>query len=179
MFQLVTGGNSIQKLTSIIKYLDIVSVYSITNNNILILPLPMSSSVDRHNNIITPYSRVCNKSSYIYKFIVNSFINLWARIIFKGKGFRIRNFQTDLKLTFNFGYSHWTKLKLYKKWFFWKIRRQSYMIVTADYSSLKIFNNTLPKIKLMNKYTQRGLRLKKQCIVRRFGKISQYISSLH
>jgi hypothetical protein len=31
----------------------------------------------------------------------------------------------------------------------------------------------------MNCYTLRGLRLKKQFVIRRFGKISQHISKLH
>jgi hypothetical protein len=63
--------------------------------------------------------------------------------------------------------------------FFKKIRRQNYMCIIKKYSQLKNFKKKIKFIKLLNVYTKRGLRLKKQFIRRRFGKISQVVSSLH
>lgn len=101
------------------------------------------------------------------------------RVVFKGKGFRVKIFRNKRKVTFNFGHSHWTKLKVGFFWFFYKLRRQSYVFITFDLENDQEFKKILPNIRIMNRYTQRGLRLKKQSIKKRFGKISQYISSLH
>jgi hypothetical protein len=44
---------------------------------------------------------------------------------------------------------------------------------------MQFFKRLLPKVRVYNPYTMRGLRLKKQAIIRRFGKISQHVSILH
>lgn len=131
-----------------------------------------------------------NKGSPAYKYVhydrgvknfffKNCFIVQWARIAFRGKSFRIRNFCAKNKFTLNFGYSHWTRLKLLDRWAFYKKRRQSYVIFTWSYKDFCYFSRFFPYIRFYNKYTMRGLRLKRQHIIRRFGKISQHISSLH
>lgn len=63
--------------------------------------------------------------------------------------------------------------------FFKKMRRQNYICIIKKYSQLKSFKKKIKIIKSLNVYTKRGLRLKKQFIRRRFGKISQVVSSLH
>jgi hypothetical protein len=103
----------------------------------------------------------------------------WVRVIFRGKGFRVRKFRGYNKLTFNFGRSHWTKIGLTTNFFFKKMRRQNYMCLIKSHSMLKDFRSCVKIVKRLNVYTKRGLRLKKQYILRRFGKISQVVSSLH
>lgn len=63
--------------------------------------------------------------------------------------------------------------------FFKKLRRQNYICLLKKYSQLKLFKNNIKFLKRLNFYTKRGLRLKKQFIRRRFGKISQVVSLLH
>lgn len=117
---------------------------------------------------------------HLNKFFLKSFSIHWVRLSFKGKGFRVRKFKKLNKMTLNFGHSHWTKLKLkFKKYYIKKIRRQNYILNFSNYKYLKYFTKTIKFIKLLNVYTKRGLRLKKQFIKRRFGKISQVVSSLH
>lgn len=115
---------------------------------------------------------------YFNKFI-HYLIPYWGKIIFKGKGYRIRCFRKNKKFTFNFGRSHWTKLKLDNFWFLFRFARQKFYITTISLTNYLKFKKCLQNIKKPNRYTLRGLRLKKQIIRRRFGKISQYISSLH
>lgn len=179
MLHTLTIGSSIKKLSKFFNIRgEMISVHRLKKKNILIMPI--SSPLFDSLNIVGTTKPIWRaKSIYLYKYLVSSLIVVWARIIFRGKGFRIRNFQDDLKLTFNFGHSHWTKIKLYRQWFFWKIKRQSYVILSYNSKYMEMFKLFFPNIKLLNRYTKRGLRLKRQPIVKRFGKISQYISSLH
>lgn len=179
MWNIITTGNSLIKFIKSIKVNSgIVSFYKIKKNNYFILGL-QPKTVDNLNNIYTAALTPSISSKYLFIYFIYSFMITWSRIIFKGKGFRIRNFQKDLKLTFNFGHSHWDRIKFYKFWFFWKIKRQNYMIVSYSDSFMSQFIHMFPTIKLINRYTKRGLRLKRQAIIRRFGKISQHVSSLH
>lgn len=156
-----------------------ISVAAISLNYLLYVVTPTKLGYDSYNNIHTSKAFTYLQWKSYKNYIVNSFIVVWTRVIFKGKGYRIRNFKLNNKLTFNFGHSHWTKIKFIKYWFFFKRKRQNYLIFTLYNRDMLKFRQELPHIRLLNRYTKRGLRLKIQCIVRRFGKISQYISSLH
>lgn len=103
----------------------------------------------------------------------------WTRVVFRGKGFRLRKFKNYNKLTLNFGHSHWAKVTLSINYFFKKLKRQNYLALFNHYTELHTFRSIIKQIKPLNVYTKRGLRLKKQYIKRRFGKISQVVSSLH
>ena len=126
------------------------------------------------NSIYIKNYRSIYKINYIYLFIIKC-----NRISFKGKGYRVRIFRKKKKITFNFGHSHWTKLKIYSSWDFFKFRRQRYLFAGSNIKLYLLFSKELSKVRTMNRYTLRGLRMKKQIIKQRFGKISQYISSLH
>lgn len=122
-------------------------------------------------------SKSLSNKAYIY--ITAYFTIQWTYVAFRGKSFRVRNFCRNNKFTFNFGYSHWTKLMLAPNWAFFKRRRQRYIVYTKLLKDFLFFSRFLPNIRKYNCYTMRGLRLRKQAIIRRFGKISQHISILH
>lgn len=103
----------------------------------------------------------------------------WFRVSFRGKGFRLRKFKALNKVTLNFGHSHWAKILLNSNFFFKKIRRQNYLCLTTHFHFYKSLKSGLKFFKKLNTYTKRGLRLRKQYIRKRFGKISQVVSSLH
>lgn len=130
-----------------------------------------------HNSFFKYTTRV-SKRLYL-NFFYNFFVIQWCHIIFKGKSYRIKPFKSFNKFTFNFGYSHWTKLKFSKIWKFFRRRRQKYVVFTLRQTQFELFKFIFPYIRMMNRYTLRGLRLKKQPIKRRFGKISQHVSILH
>lgn len=113
-------------------------------------------------------------------FFFKTFSLHWFRVSFKGKGYRLRKFKKHNKVTLNFGHSHWAKLILERGLFFFKkIRRQNYICSVKSYSAFKELRKGFKVFKRLNPYTKRGLRLKKQFIRKRFGKISQVVSSLH
>lgn len=129
-------------------------------------------------NLVLDYSNIklLNKFNL---FFYKTFSFHWVRVSFKGKGYRLRKFRKNYKVTLNFGHSHWTKLLLSESFFFKKMKRQNYVCLIDKYFKYKIFKFYIKFIKRLNAYTKRGLRLKKQFIRKRFGKISQVVSSLH
>ena len=137
--------------------------------------------VDLYNLIFYGYCVQQKKDIYkLTKFFNKNFIFFWLKITFRGKGFRVRKFFKSQKLTLNFGHSHWAKFKFKNtKIFLSKIRRQNYILLTWSFFTLYSIMYSLRFVKLINRYTKRGLRLKKQKIKKRYGKISQMISSLH
>lgn len=151
-----------------------------SQNSSLWLVVPIWCKVDLLNNSYAAYREIYKLNRLIiFSFLSNYFLAQWAHLAFRGKSFRVRNFSSRNKLTLNFGYSHWTRLKLNKKWAFFKRRRQCYVMYTWCVSDFYSFIRFFPYIRFYNKYTMRGLRLRKQPIIRRFGKISQHISILH
>ncbi len=114
------------------------------------------------------------------KFILKTFSMHWMRVSFRGKGYRLRKFKGFNKVTLNFGHSHWAKLALLPElYFFKKLRRQNYLCFMKNYDFYKAIKTDIKFFKSLNVYTKRGLRLRKQYIKKRFGKISQVVSSLH
>lgn len=109
----------------------------------------------------------------------------WTRFTFRGKAFRLRYYKRLNRFFFNLGFSHPAKLILTKV--FLGARkprpkertRQRYGIFCYCFAQLQLLNRETQSVKPYNPYTQRGLRLRSQPITRRFGKISQHISSLH
>lgn len=127
------------------------------------------------------YDKFCvSKARQLNQFLLKSFSVHWFRVSFRGKGYRLRKFKTNNKVTLNFGHSHWAKLALDREtYFFKKIRRQNYLCSAKGYSFYKDIKFGFKVFKKLNTYTKRGLRLRKQYIRKRFGKISQVVSSLH
>lgn len=135
---------------------------------------------DNFNNSINSFKKknyflMNNLNILIFSFFLYQCLHMG----FRGKSYRIRNFTRVNKFTFNLGYSHWTKLKLLVNWSFYKRRRQNYLIYCFFLKDFFFFKRFISKVRVYNPYTMRGLRLRKQPIIRRFGKISQHISSLH
>ena len=113
------------------------------------------------------------------RFFLKSFSIHWVRVSFRGKGYRLRKFKKFNRLTLNFGHSHWTRLILTESFFFKKIKRQNYICLINSFYKLNCLKHYIKFIKKLNSYTKRGLRLRRQFIRKRFGKISQVVSSLH
>lgn len=149
------------------------------NNITLSVFAPHTKMFDKYNNYISCFKLSSAHLKKTYPEWSETFTFFWKRVAFRGKSFRVRNFKKKHKIILNFGYSHWTRLKLLSSWSFLKKRRQSYVWFTHTLTHFKSLLRFLPRIREYNKYTMRGLRFKQQVIIRRFGKISQHISSLH
>lgn len=150
-----------------------------TNNARIVLTSPVSKHFDALN-YCNSFFRKSNISLRKKAGIFTRFFTTqWTRVAFRGKSYRIKCFRRLKKFTFNFGYSHWSKFIANQNWIFNRRRRQSYLVFTFNLRDMQFFKRQLPYVRFYNCYTMRGLRLKKQPIIRRFGKISQHISILH
>lgn len=139
-------------------------------NNFIVIMLGSGS----HIYTIYKYWKLW-KNYFVYTFII-----YFIRIVWRGKAYRVRFFKKSSKFTFNFGHSHWYKL-LYdnSKLSFFRIRRQSYLAFALDRFDARLVKNFFNTIRVYNKYTRRGIRVKRAPYIRRFGKISQVNSILH
>lgn len=155
------------------------SLYLNLQKNIIQIDYVFTEIFDIFNNV--PYQTLYKIYTLrkLNKFLAYNYVPYWTKINFRGKGFRIRKFRKKKKITFNFGRSHWTKIKFLKKnYVLIKIRRQIYVFTTLNKKFYYKISTELRNIKPINHYTKRGLRLKKQYVKKRFGKISQVVSSL-
>lgn len=109
-----------------------------------------------------------------------NFFFFFFKITWRGKAYRVRLFKKSNKLTLNFGHSHWYKIFFTKNNItFSKLKRQSYIAIIYDFYNIFNFIKQIHAIRFLNKYTKRGIKLKKFPYIKRFGKISQVNSSLH
>ncbi len=147
-------------------------------NGVMYMFSPLEKYFDELNNTNSFYL-FFKQSNNLPNFCEKTIHTNWTRVAFRGKSYRIKCFSKLNKFTFNFGYSHWTKFIANKLWTLHRRRRQSYLVFTYNLQDMQFFKRKLPYVRFYNCYTMRGLRLKKQPIIRRFGKISQHISILH
>ncbi len=144
-------------------------------------------NIKQINNI---YFTILNQGKHTYTlhkyftilkhFFTHTFVSYVLRIVWRGKAYRVRLFKRNCKFTLNFGHSHWYKLWYnYQYYTFCRIRRQSYLVFFSHRKDFFEISTIFNKIRVYNKYTRRGIRLKKSFYIRRFGKISQVNSILH
>lgn len=109
-----------------------------------------------------------------------TFLYFFLKITWRGKAYRVRLFKKYNKFTFNFGYSHWTKLLFdVKKFQFFKIKRQNYLVLFKERFEVSYITKFFDTIRTMNRYTKRGIRIKTTPYMRRFGKVSQVSNARH
>jgi len=134
--------------------------------------IPLNFSVTHLSNKNPRLKKLKNYYKWTFSFFFFHF--MW-----RGKAFRIRFYKKNNKITFNFNHSHTTKLIYGDNYSFAKLRRQLYLILFYDYSDLFTLPGIFQKIRVYNKYTKRGIRIKQLPYRIRFGKVSQVNSLLH
>ena len=160
--------NLLQTIKIYTKFNELV-IYKKINNFIIFL-----LNYNNHTYMDVEYFKI------IKHYFTYTFIMFYFKIMWRGKAYRVRLFKKNTKFTLNFGFSHWFKIVYNENFYkFSKLRRQSYLVLfylREDFFFLKDFFNN---IRVLNKYTRRGIKIKKSPYIRRFGKISQVNSSLH
>lgn len=158
----------LETLKLLTKFNELIIIKKINNFKIFLL------NYNNHTYTYNKYYSIIN-NYYIYTFIFFFFHIMW-----RGKAYRVRFFKKSNKFTLNFGYSHWLKIIFNNKIFnFGKLKRQSYIVLFGKREDKFFLIKILNKLRILNKYTKRGIKIKKTPYIRRFGKISQVNSSLH
>lgn len=152
-----------------------ICYYRINKNYTLCLVLKTSWKWDFFNKYLLIHSTLS-----LNNYLTNSFIKSWGKVTFRGKSYKIKSVKKLVKFTFRLGYSHWTKI-IFKavKWKIIRLARQKFLILFPLTNNLKQLERAIVNIRQLNVYTNRGVRLSRQLIHRRFGKLSQYVSKLH
>ena len=152
-----------------------IFIYRLGKNYLLVSISLRKLEIDKFN-LTWPFYSFTLLTNYWF----NSFLKLFCKLTFKGKSYRVKNPKKLSKLTFRLGYSHFTKIKFtHQDWKILKLSRQKFIIIGISSLQLKKLQDQILKIRTLNVYTSRGLRISQQLIIKRFGKLSQYISKLH
>ncbi len=116
---------------------------------------------------------LCKKLNNLFKSFEKFF---FKKIKFKGKGFRVRFKKKNKMLRMMFGHSHINVFFINNKKI--KIKRlgkYKYFLKSNDQQKLNKIAKKICKVKPINMYTKRGIRLGKQIIFKRKGKKSTYV----
>ena len=155
--------------TKLLNKFDELVIYKNINNFVIFL-----LDYNCHIYMSNKYHKVINH------YFTHTFIMYYFKLMWRGKAYRVRLFKKSKKFTMNFGFSHWFKLIYDDNYYkFSKLKRQKYIVLfykRDEWFFLKYFFNN---IRVLNKYTRRGMKIKVSPYIRRFGKISQVNSSLH
>ena len=115
-----------------------------------------------------------NDFKFLNYFLKNIHVSFFLKIKFVGKGFRIQSFKKKKLINFTFGHSHMYKLFM-QKMYFKRLSKYKYLFKTKNINYLNNLKVNLLKIKPLNEYTLRGLRLAKYKITKRKGRKSPNI----
>lgn len=149
------------------------------NKNIILVSNKNKIFIDKWSNSIVLINKetqfyFTKINNILYKFFksFNSFF--FNKIKFKGKGFRIKFYKKIKLVKFFFGKSHKT-FYLFKNIKIKKINKYKFIILSLNKKKVNDISNNITKIKNINVYTLRGLRLSRQIINKRKGKKGTYI----
>lgn len=134
---------------------------------------------DNETNSLSIIKLIPNKNNFFMVNFLNQFLKsldiyFFFKIKFKGKGYRIRFYKKNKIVKFYFGKSHITFF-FFKKLILKKISKYKFIIKGPNYFNIKNTAVKISKIKPINVYTLRGLRLSRQKIFKRKGKKGSYI----
>lgn len=146
-----------------------------SKESILILPVPnynfiISSNINfkvnkKNRNSISKSLKTSLLTKYIWNF---------RKVRYHGKGYKIRKCNKLSKLTCRFGKSHWTKVFFNKKYIVVRrTKKNTYTFFVLKKKNFFSLKKLVLDIKGVNRYTKRGIRLSRQGVKKRFGKVSQ------
>lgn len=123
---------------------------------------------------LNPNKNNSQSVNFLNQFLKSLDIYFFFKIKFKGKGYRIRFYKKNKIVKFYFGKSHITFF-FFKKLILKKISKYKFIIKNPNPFNLKNTAVKITKIKPINVYTLRGLRIARQTIYKRKGKKGSYI----
>jgi hypothetical protein len=114
-----------------------------------------------------------NLNKFLQSYTFNSTTFYYKKIRFKGKGYKIKKTKKKKSFKLYFGHSH-------KNYIFSgglilkKLSKYRLLLLTNNKKCLNKVTKLITNIKIINRYTKRGLRCTKQFILKRPGKKSTY-----
>jgi hypothetical protein len=127
------------------------------NSNLQILKLKQIKPINANRN----FSELLNKFFFIWENF------LYNKILFTGKGFKLKKKKNNIQFFFN--HSH-LNLFIYLNIYLKKIQKTKLVFFFKNYENFGNFLQKIIKIRKNNIYTKRGLRLSRQLVLKRKGK---------
>jgi len=104
-------------------------------------------------------------------YLSDLFSSFFIKVKFKGKGYRLQSFRKKKIMNFTFGHSH-IYLMLFRNNYFKRMNKYKYIFLEKNKNIFNNLKEKIRKIKPINKYTLRGLRITKSKITKRKGRKS-------
>ena len=100
----------------------------------------------------------------------------FSKFRYTGKGLKVKKGSTTTTVLFNLGASHISKIHYTaSRMQILRTKKNTYTMLSTNKNNL-VTNQDIRVIRPYNRYTRRGLRLNRQPVERRFGKVSQVAS---
>jgi hypothetical protein len=143
----------------IINFNNSKKVLIIFTNNIMSIILKFLNSnifFNKFLNIIYLRGFIFNKDSIYLKLLINDFNSIiFKKILFSGKGYKLETNKN--KYYFFFNYSHLIMLN-FKKIIPLRLKKNKFIILFLNKNNKNLINS-IKNIRLINKYTQKGIKL--------------------
>lgn len=110
----------------------------------------------------------------IKKFLVSLNSYFYLKIKFKGKGYKINFYKKTKIIKFFFGSSHIQMFKL-KNIIIKKLSKYKFLLKNTNSINLNLTAKKISKIRHINAYTLRGIRISKSIIIKRKGRKGSWI----
>lgn len=130
------------------------------------------NSIEYKNTILNKNYFYLNNNFYDFLKKINNYYFL--KIKFKGKGYKIGFYKRKKIINFYFGKSH-KSIFIYNNIKVKKLSKYKFILLKNNYNILKQISYKIITIKKINEYTNRGLRLTRQIIIKRKGKKGSFV----
>jgi ribosomal protein L6P/L9E len=130
------------------------------------------NSIEYKNYFLKNNFFILNNS--IYNFLEKLNTYYFLKIKFKGKGYKIGFYKKKKIINFYFGKSH-KSIFIYNNIKIKKLNKYKFILLKNNFNLLKQISYKIIKIKKINEYTNRGLRLSRQTIIKRKGKKGSFV----
>lgn len=130
------------------------------------------NSIEYKNIILKNSYFILNNNLYSFLEKLNNYYFL--KIKFKGKGYKIGFYKKKKIINFYFGKSH-KSIFIYNNIKIKKLSKYKFILLKNNFNMIKQISYKIVKIKKINEYTNRGLRLTRQIIIKRKGKKGSFV----
>ena len=147
---------------------------------VLIIPTPQTTASSLNFSILT---KLVHKGTTLNLKNFSTDVSLktktswfFSKFKYSGKGLKVKKELVTTQILFNLGKSHMSKIVYDPAYIEVKRTKKNSYVMYSYLQHNQLSRFITKKIKQFNKYTRRGLRMHKQSIIRRFGKVSQVSS---
>lgn len=169
------SGNTFVNMTILSDFFFLKNKTNISKNFVLFTPInAITSKCTLNTNTVQKSQKTYYKDTGFLTFgALDKLRWFFYKFKYQGKGLKVKKSTNRSTILFNLGSSHISKI-IYNSGITSVLRTKKNTYTVVFFKKSKFFSNSLvKKIRPYNIYTKRGLRITRQPMHRRFGKVSQ------